>query len=71
MNDSITAGPASSAATRPVITNIPAPMIAPTPRDISDTGPSTRCNRFSACISPTKVSIDLRRNNWLQLMRHS
>ena len=48
MNDSISAGPVRSCAATPVRTKMPVPMIAPTPRLESCTGPSTRRRRFFA-----------------------
>src|SRR5437763_1549151 len=54
--DRTTPGPASLDATSPVITKIPAPMIAPTPSDVSPTGPSTRRSRFSPFASASSIS---------------
>ena len=45
------AGPASLAATRPVMTKMPAPMMAPTPSEVRPTGPRTRRSRFSPSAS--------------------
>src|SRR5215475_3898042 len=45
------AGPAVLCAAAPVATKIPAPMIAPTPRLVSCTGPSTRLSLCSPFIS--------------------
>ena len=42
MNDNTTAGPAKFAAALPVITKMPAPMMAPMPRLIRLNGPSER-----------------------------
>jgi hypothetical protein len=41
------AGPASLAAARPVMTKMPAPMMAPMPSEVSETGPSTRLSPVS------------------------
>ena len=54
--ESISAGPAMSCAASPVATKMPAPMIAPTPRLVSVTGPSTRRSRFSPFISSRSSS---------------
>src|SRR5881296_2165692 len=53
-NDSISAGPVLSCAATPVSTKMPVPMIAPTPRLVSDTGPSTRRSRCSPAISSSR-----------------
>ena len=45
------AGPASSAAARPVMTKMPAPMMQPTPKAVSEIGPEARRRRFSPAIS--------------------
>ncbi len=50
-NESIRAGPALSCAATPVRTKIPVPMIAPTPRLVRPTGPSTRFSRPFPSIS--------------------
>ncbi len=50
------AGPAYCAAARPVMTKMPAPMMAPTPSDVSEIGPSTRCRRCSPAISAKRIS---------------
>src|SRR5436305_13149329 len=50
-NDSISAGPVLSWAAMPVSTKMPVPMMAPTPRAESWTGPRTRRSRFSPFIS--------------------
>src|ERR1700722_6113335 len=50
MKEMVSAGPAS-VAPRPVITKIPAPITAPTPRAVSESGPSVRlrvCSPVSA-----------------------
>src|SRR5262245_8643909 len=60
------AGPASMAATRPVMTKMPAPMIAPMPRDVSPTGPSTRRSRFSPSASARSVASDFLANSCLK-----
>src|SRR5262245_6022689 len=44
---------------------MPAPMIAPTPRLESCTGPSTLFSRFSPFISSSKCSSDFVANSWL------
>src|SRR5580658_2998802 len=62
MNEIMMPGPASCAATRPVIEKMPAPMIAPTPSDVSEIGPRTRRSRFSPAISASSVSSVLRWN---------
>ena len=59
----MTAGPASAAAVRPVITKMPAPMIAPMPRDVRLIGPRIRRSRFSPIISACNVSSDFFANN--------
>src|SRR5690606_6456944 len=63
------AGPASSAAARPVTTKIPAPIIAPTPSDVSETGPSTRFSRCSPAISAASNSKLFRTHNCLRHIR--
>ena len=67
--ETITAGPASWAAARPVITKMPAPMMQPTPSDVSATGPSTRCRRCSPAISASSISRSFLANMCFQLMR--
>ena len=62
------AGPASSAATRPVITKMPAPMMAPMPSEVRATGPSTRRRRFSPSASARSVSSDFLANSCFQNM---
>src|SRR4051794_5459759 len=57
------AGPASAAATRPVITKMPAPMMAPMPSEVRPTGPSTRRRRFSPSASARRVSSDFLANS--------
>ncbi len=54
-NDSISAGPVLSCAATPVRTKIPVPMMAPTPRLVSDTGPRTRRSRCSPAISSRSI----------------
>src|SRR6185295_10640544 len=54
--ETISAGPATLWAAAPVATKMPAPMIAPTPRAESWTGPSTRRSRFSPFISSSSIS---------------
>src|ERR1700750_404126 len=58
MNESTTAGPAVSAATAPVRTNIPAPMVPPTPKQVRLTNPSDRGN-FAAPVGCSAVSVQL------------
>src|SRR5690242_10152817 len=66
-NEIMMAGPASSAATWPVITKMPAPMIAPMPSEVRPIGPSTRRSRpSSATISACSVSSDLVANSRLK-----
>ena len=50
------AGPALSAAATPVNTKMPVPMMAPTPRAVRPTGPSTRLRRFSPSTSARSFS---------------
>src|SRR6185503_16309518 len=66
-NDSISAGPVLSCAATPVRTKIPVPMIAPTPRLVSATGPRTRRSRCSPAISFIRVSYDLVANSLLAM----
>ena len=54
--ESISAGPALSWAAMPVSTKMPVPMMAPMPRLVSCTGPSTRRRRFSPFISSSSSS---------------
>src|SRR5712692_7719762 len=68
--DIMTAGPASAAAVRPVITKIPAPMIAPMPRDVRLMGPRIRRRRFSPSISACSVSSDFLANNCFQIIEN-
>ena len=64
-NESISAGPALSCAASPVRTKIPVPMIAPTPRLVRPTGPSTRRRRFSPFISSRSMLRGFLANSWL------
>src|SRR5437868_1661319 len=43
---------------------MPVPMIAPTPREVSWTGPRIRRSRFSPAISPRRWLSDLVANSW-------
>src|SRR5688572_24983363 len=45
--DSTTAGPACAAAAWPVSTKMPVPMMAPIPRSVRSTGPSTRLSGWA------------------------
>src|SRR6516164_416950 len=60
------AGPASSAATWPVITKMPEPMMAPAPREVSPIGPRMRRRRFSPTISACNISSDFVANRRFQ-----
>src|SRR5690348_3100408 len=64
-------GPASLAATRPVITKMPAPMMAPTPSEVRPIGPRMRRSRFSPRASASSISSDLVAKSCLQDMRTS
>src|SRR5882672_2173845 len=68
-NDSRMPGPASVAATRPVMTKMPAPMMAPTPNDVSPIGPRIRRSRFSPSISACNCSSDFVANNPFNMSR--
>ena len=57
--ESTSAGPANCAAAVPVITKMPAPMIAPTPSVVRLNGPSVR-RSVSVCASAVSSSIDFR-----------
>ena len=59
--DIMIAGPASWRPP-PVITKIPAPMIAPMPRAVRPTGPSTRLSRFSPGLREELSSVFLANN---------
>src|SRR5207245_1394698 len=59
-------GPALSCAASPVSTKMPAPMMAPTPRAVRLTGPSTRRSRFSPSISASSTSTGLTAKSWLR-----
>src|SRR5262245_53224877 len=67
-NDTMMAGPASMEATRPVMTKMPAPMMAPMPSEVRPTGPSTRRRRFSPSASASNVLRLLRANIWRKNM---
>ena len=54
------AGPVCCAATVPVSTKIPVPIIAPSPTEVSVTGPSTRFRRGEDSISWLMAATDLR-----------
>src|SRR5262245_56689611 len=64
----MTAGPALVAAVSPVVTKMPAPIIAPTPREVSAIGPRTRRRRFSPSISGSSVSSGSRENTRSPIM---
>src|SRR5436853_336060 len=66
--DSISAGPATSFAAEPVATKMPAPITAPTPSDVSVTGPNTRLRRCSPAISASSVSSDFLAQSCFQLI---
>src|SRR4029453_2030649 len=59
------AGPVVCRAMAPVVTKMPAPMTAPTPRAVSWTGPRTRRSRFSPFSSSRRGLRGLRANRWL------
>src|SRR5215212_9444947 len=58
MNEITTPGPAYVAAAWPVITKMPAPMIAPMPSAISCQGPRVRCSSC-ASFAATSPSVDI------------
>src|SRR5919198_2036475 len=60
----MTPGPAMLAAVLPVVTKMPAPMMAPIPSDVRATGPRARRSRFSPFISSRSVSSDFLANSW-------
>ena len=60
------AGPASWAATRPVMTKMPAPMMAPMPSEVRAIGPRMRRRRFSPAASACSVSSDFLANSCFQ-----
>src|SRR5436190_13933842 len=64
-------GPATSLAAAPVATKMPAPMMAPTPRAVSVTGPRTRLRRLSPSASASRARRDLRANSWLLIAERS
>ena len=55
-------GPAISRATMPVDTYSPVPIVPPIPSPMSESGPSRRCSRSPAFISPIKCDTGLRWN---------
>src|SRR6185503_62186 len=59
------AGPVVCRAMAPVVTKMPAPMTAPTPRAVSWTGPRTRRSRSSPFSSSSRRLRGLRANRWL------
>src|SRR5438128_10765436 len=59
-------GPALSCAASPVSTKMPAPMMAPTPREVSATGPRTRRSRCSPASSASSTSTGLTAKSWLR-----
>src|SRR5436309_6049435 len=59
-------GPALSCAASPVSTKMPAPMMAPTPRAVRLTGPSTRRSRCSPSISASRTATGLTAKSWLR-----
>src|SRR5256712_11426080 len=59
-------GPALSCAASPVSTKMPAPIMAPTPRAVRLTGPSTRRSRFSPSISARSTATGLTAKSWLR-----
>src|SRR6266850_7279123 len=69
-NDSIRAGPVVSWAALPVRTKMPVPMMAPTPRLVSWTGPRTRRNRFSPFISSMRRLRGFVANSLFAIQRH-
>ena len=62
-NESISAGPVVSWATLPTRTKMPVPMIAPIPKALNATGPSTRLRRWPPSNSCDRLSRDLVANN--------
>src|SRR5690348_244963 len=50
---------------------MPAPMMAPTPRAVSDTGPRTRLRRLSPSASASSTRRDLRANSWFSIEERS
>jgi hypothetical protein len=59
MNDIVTAGPAASAAAAPVLTNNPAPIMAPIPKAIRLLAPSVRFKPDSLSeVCASKPSVD-------------
>src|SRR5262249_10897389 len=67
----MTAGPALLAAVSPVVTKMPAPMMAPTPSDVRAIGPRARRSRFSPSISLRRFSSDLRAKSCCRSMSAS
>src|ERR1035441_9518390 len=64
-NERTTAGPAFCAATVPVSTKMPVPMMAPTPRAVRFTGPSARWRLLSVSASACRSVTLLRRNKFM------
>src|SRR3990170_232161 len=64
MNESVTAGPACSAAAMPVSTKIPAPMMAPMPSMVRLTAPSARLSE------PSPVASASARSSAMDLVAH-
>src|SRR5262249_34096214 len=62
--ESISTGPATLCAAAPVATKIPAPMIAPTPRPVSCTGPRIRRSLLSLSASSSRSFNDLVAKSW-------
>src|SRR5438093_8548657 len=65
-NERMSPGPALSWAASPVSTKMPAPMMAPTPRAVRLTGPSTRRSRCSPSISESRTATGLTAKSWLR-----
>src|SRR6185437_10402483 len=66
MNDRTTAGPAFCAATCPVSTKMPVPMIAPMPSVVRFRAPSTRFRLLSVVASVCSAVMLLRRNRFMR-----
>src|SRR5436309_3555225 len=65
-NESTTAGPAFCAATVPVSTKMPVPMIAPMPSAVRFTAPSTRLRLWSVSASTCRSVTLFRRNKFMR-----
>src|SRR5579872_5218483 len=63
--ESIRAGPVRSCAATPVSTKMPVPMMAPTPKLESWTGPRMRRSRFSLRSSSSSMACGFVWNSWL------